>query len=225
MSVNRRRARESRSLFNLTGAYISGRNQRARLRSGPACPTALHCLLRACPCAQAAAAGADLVARRASRRRRDRRRERASADRGWPEQRPHGAHRRDRARAAHGPDAVRLHRLREQGRRVSGNLRGHHAGAATWAPRRIAERHAEAVPLWMARAGVVTTCGAHGLCDGNGRHYFGGASVFWAPWAFSHDQPRLMQALDQLVPGAFDYVRIIAHVTQPAASGAPARTT
>ncbi len=65
------------------------------------------------------------------------------------------------------------------------------------------------------RSGLVTFCGDHGLCDGGGRHYFGGASLFWAPWGFSNDKPRLDAAMTDLGPGKHDFARIIAHITGP----------
>jgi hypothetical protein len=72
-----------------------------------------------------------------------------------------------------------------------------------------------APPVPPIRPGQVTFCGAHGLCDAAGRHYYGGATLFWAAWGYAHDRARLDEAMKDLAPGAHDFARILGHVTGP----------
>ncbi len=65
------------------------------------------------------------------------------------------------------------------------------------------------------RPGLVTLCGAHGLCDGAGRHYFGGVSIFPAAWAFRNDRAWLDGALEDVKPGEHDFARIFGHLIGP----------
>jgi hypothetical protein len=67
-----------------------------------------------------------------------------------------------------------------------------------------------------ARTGVVHVEGAHGTADDQGRHYFGGTTLFWGPWAYRLDRGKLHTNLTTLAPGQLDFIRPLCHVIEPA---------
>jgi hypothetical protein len=67
-----------------------------------------------------------------------------------------------------------------------------------------------------ARTGIVHVEGAHGTADDQGRHYFGGTTLFWGPWAYRMDRGKLHTNLTTLAPGQLDFIRPLCHVIEPA---------
>jgi len=70
-------------------------------------------------------------------------------------------------------------------------------------------------PVPTVRPGRVFLCGDHGLCDGAGRHYYGGVNIFWAAWGLKNDKVRLDAALQDVAPGKHDLARVFGHITGP----------
>ena len=67
-----------------------------------------------------------------------------------------------------------------------------------------------------ARTGMVRLAGSHGTQDDQGRHYYGGTTLMWGPWAYRVDPGKLDRNLDTLGPGQLDWIRPLGHVIEPA---------
>ena len=76
---------------------------------------------------------------------------------------------------------------------------------------RLTVRFARQATIPVARVGQVQADRAR-LYDGSGDHLFAGTTLFWSPWGYAHDRPRLEQNLAEARKRGLDYVRVLGAV-------------